>query len=109
MIRLEKYKYIDFDDFDIEETDMESPLTDSRFVKFLKRNKIHDRFINNIKRETTKPGSDYSGHWSDAETFCDDIKDINYIFYAFDWESTPEGRFFWKKYNDEWMTIISKD
>ena len=99
-----EYKYINFDDVDIDET--KSPLTDKKFVKFLKDNNIHDKFINNLSLAITNNDELYKVFWQSIETFCDDLKRYKYISHAFSWDLTPEGSNFWGNWNGHWRFLI---
>jgi len=68
---------VNFNDFDVDETYDDSPLTNKKFVKFLKDNNLHDKFINNLKQLTAINTS--------VETFCDDVNEYDYISLAFVW------------------------
>jgi len=92
-------EYIDFDNYDIDETD--SQLTDKTFVKFLKDNNIHDKFIYNLQQfihKRKKKGLSYTK----ISDFCNKTDNIDYILYSFSWSDTPEGADFWSGYNNKW-------
>ena len=89
---------VNFNDFDVDETYDDSPLTNKKFVKFLKDNNLHDKFINNLKQLTAINTS--------VETFCDDVNEYDYISLAFVWDYTDEGIEFWDKINTRWKEYI---
>jgi len=101
-------EYIDFDNYDIDETD--NQLTDKMFVKFLKDNKIYDRFINNLHRAITNHDEQYENYWYSIGTFCNDINKIygisQYMILGFNWRGTPEGSDFWNYWYKKWKHYI---
>ena len=86
-------EYIDFSDIDVDET-YDSPLTNKRFVMFLKDYGIHDKFIRNTKQD--------SKQWN-IKAFCDRVQPQFYITNAFFWLATPEGYDFWDRYDHLWL------
>jgi hypothetical protein len=68
---------INWNDWDIEEKDNESKLTDKEFVKFLYNNNDYDIFIYNINKS--------------LESYCDSLNQNNYISRAFTWDYLKEG------------------
>ena len=99
---------VDFDCYDIEETNG-SPLTNKKFVKFLKDNKIYDKFIYNLKQEISHSHGYYGRSWHSIDTFCDDVSPGNYIIHGFFWPLTPEGRMFWDRHNTVWYLIVRRN
>jgi len=96
-------EYIDFDDYDIEEKDavINSPLTDKEFVKFLKDNHIHDKFVYNYQRSIDKKKRNRYPY-IEISDYCDMTNDLDYILSSFSWVDSHEGIGFWSGYNDKW-------
>ena len=87
-------EHINFDDIDIDETNR-SLLTDKNFVKFLKDNKLYEKFMSNLIYP--------------ADIFCNTIQRPSYISSAFPWSSTPDGQDFWLKWAVLWSKEIMKN
>lgn len=96
---------INFNDFDIDETEI---LTDSKFVDFLRKYKYYDKFMTNLKNEMKTSNGFYKEYWTDIDAFCDEVDTDKYISSAFDWVYSPEGYKFWKAAHYNWLSFFRK-
>jgi len=103
---MRKYENIDFNDWNDEELEYDSPLTDKYFVKFLKDNDVYDKFIYNCNNN--KSNKYYKKiYWKSLETFCTNIKEkYLYINHAFNWGETNEDHDFWNKVDNKWLKYL---
>lgn len=81
-------QHINFDNFDIEETEV----PDEQFFKFLKRNDIYGKFLNNINNVGRK-----------IKYFFERADKSAYVSSAFNWDRTPEGFKYWDDINRKWL------
>jgi hypothetical protein len=88
---------INWNDWNIEEESKEE-LTNEKFIKFLEDNNDYDKFIYNFK---------YQKRYN-IETFCDIIKQSEYIMDAFIWDETKQGDSYWLKLNYKWKELLIK-
>jgi len=96
---------IDFNDWDEEEYEV-SPLTNKKFVKFLKDNGVYNEFIYNCNNKANN--AFIRKEWKSLKTFCTDLNDYAYIRYAFIWIETKEGYDFWNKIDDDWNKLLNE-
>ena len=77
------------------------------FIEFLKEMNSYDEFETNLKNNITKPYLGYDSitfPYFEIDSLCKYIRVPNYITYAFRWEHTDEGSYFWQKLDDKWRS-----
>ena len=84
---------IDFNDFDIDETEQ---IPDEEFANFLKKHHAYKKYVHNLTKYNT------------IQKFFNRYAKDNYISNAFSWSRTPEGSTYWLKINSDWKSNIMK-
>ena len=83
---------INFDEFDIDETDI---IPDKDFKDFLKDNDVYNDYVNTLK----------NGYMNIGEFF--DLADKkSYISRAFPWDESSRGAKFWVNINRKWLNYL---
>lgn len=67
------------------------------FITFLGRNDAYGSFLRNCSKNPSYPDISF------LKNFTPDL----YIFGAFFWDSTPEGKDYWQFINDKWNLVLS--
>jgi len=70
--------------------DINNTLTCRKLVKFLKKEKIYDKFLFYLKQNYENPNKD----------FCDKKRSFTS---AFNFHNTKEGYLYWFMYKDKWL------
>jgi len=71
------------------------------FIEFLEENNIKETFYKNFNLDYANEYDDYE----DIDDFLSGEYPHDYLYYAFEWEKTQEGFFFWEKIFCAWTYI----
>ena len=73
--------------------------------KFLKKNDLYDKWLNNLKTQHPISSSE-ERHWDKMYKRLYENKSFEAINYAFCWRYTEEGHEFWEGKNEKWKRKV---
>ena len=68
-----------------------------RFIEFLKKNEAYDKFVRNAQADHGATLDGIISRWTDS---------TRWIGAAFNWDTTPEGREYWRNLDAAWKKVL---
>jgi len=77
-----------------------------RFISFLNKNNVYDKFIDNLKNPILNKGFIWLERTDNYKKFLTVLHPTNWINYSFNWSKSKDGENFWLDLDVKWVNLL---